>query len=221
MNKTIEQAKEQVINYYRSFIDMCLDVHGIDLTTIISDCVTAGFNAHVNELKKPESVEKIDLPQEQSCSKTYHFDIQGRKVSVTADEVLSFYPKHHGLTEADIEEYAAIYVAQVKIYRECDDFLDKALIQRLLDEERLWKNGETDSFKLKLAFTWFVTIRKETIDVFRYTINAFCLDHGMTFDRRYRTLESAILHCLNGFNENVSITDKYQSLNQYLSEKDK
>ncbi|WP_206759855.1 hypothetical protein [Dysgonomonas sp. GY75] len=44
MNKNIEQAKEQVIAYYRDFIDKCIDVHGIDLHTIISDCVTAGYN---------------------------------------------------------------------------------------------------------------------------------------------------------------------------------
>ncbi|MDR2005337.1 MAG: hypothetical protein LBQ74_20125 [Prevotella sp.] len=44
MNKNIEQTKEQVIAYYRDFIDKCLVVHGIDLHTIISDCVTAGYN---------------------------------------------------------------------------------------------------------------------------------------------------------------------------------
>lgn len=42
-NKTVEQVKEQVISYYKGFIDKCLEVHGIDLHTIISDCVTAGY----------------------------------------------------------------------------------------------------------------------------------------------------------------------------------
>ena len=50
MNSTIEQAKGQVIAYYQSFIDKCLDVHGIDLHTIISDCVTSGYNQAIDDV---------------------------------------------------------------------------------------------------------------------------------------------------------------------------
>lgn len=44
MNKITEQAKEQVKSYYKDFIDKCIEVNGIDLHTLIDDCVTAGFN---------------------------------------------------------------------------------------------------------------------------------------------------------------------------------
>jgi len=44
MNENIEQAKEQVISYYKEFIEKCISVHGVDLHAIISDCVTAGYN---------------------------------------------------------------------------------------------------------------------------------------------------------------------------------
>ena len=40
---------------------------------------------------------------------------------------------------------------------------------------------------------------------FKYAVNAYCLDNIQTFDRRYVTLEDALLHCLNGFNENANI----------------
>ena len=49
MNKDIEKAKEEVLSYYKDVIDHKTEVHGIDLTTIISDCVTAGYNAAVKK----------------------------------------------------------------------------------------------------------------------------------------------------------------------------
>lgn len=50
MSNRIETAKENIISYYQEFINMCMEVHGIDLTTIISDCVTAGYNAYAEEV---------------------------------------------------------------------------------------------------------------------------------------------------------------------------
>lgn len=41
----IEEAKGKINRYYSDFIEKCLEVHGIDLTTIISDCVTAGYES--------------------------------------------------------------------------------------------------------------------------------------------------------------------------------
>jgi len=152
-------------------------------------------------------------------NKTYEYEIDREQITVTTEEVLSFYPEQHSLTEAEIEEYAAKYTAWIKQKRKCNVWLDKNLVQRLLDEERLIKNGGTDSFKLQLHFTWYITIKKETLGVFKYTVNAYCLDNRQSHERRYTTLEKAILYCLNAFNENISIQDKYRSLKQYLSEK--
>ena len=54
---------------------------------------------------------------------------------------------------------------------------------------------------------------------YRYTLNAYCLDNPQCFNRRYTTLEKALLHCLNGFNENAAIKDRYHSIGEYLLQK--
>ena len=82
------------------------------------------------------------------------------------------------------------------------------------------KNGESDSFRLQLHFGWYVTLRKENrphVAPFKYVIEAYCLDNIQQFSRRYVSMEKALLHCLNGFNENASIPDDYKSIQEYLS----
>ena len=153
-------------------------------------------------------------------NKTYDIDIDGQIIPVTTQEVLDFYPKEHCLTEDDIRQYAAVYTARIKSYRQCDRFLDAALIHRLLDEEHLMKNGESDGFRLRLHFDWYVTLRKEDkpqVAPFKYIIEAYCLDNIQQFSRRYVSMEKALLHCLNGFNENASVPDNYKSIQDYLS----
>jgi len=147
--------------------------------------------------------------------KTFTFDIDGKKISVSAPEVIHYY-HNYPLTNQEIEEYAARCTAQIKSYQECDVWLGKELVQRLLAEERLMKYGESDSFKLKLHFDWYVTIKKEKTEYFNYILEAYCLDNAQSFTRRYDTLSKALLHCLNAFNENVAINNKYKSIEDYL-----
>lgn len=149
--------------------------------------------------------------------KTYTFNIDGKKISVTAPEVIHYY-HDLPLPDKEIEEYAARRTAQIKSYRDCNVWLRKELIQRLLSEEKLMKNGESDSFKLKLHSDWYVTIKKEITEHFNYILEAYCLDNAQGFCRRYTTLESAILHCLNAFNENIAVNNKYKSIEEYLTE---
>lgn len=153
-------------------------------------------------------------------NRTYRIEIDGESIPVTTEEVLEFYPKQHNLTQDDIERYAAANTARIKSYRGCERWLDAALVRRLLDEERLMKPGESDSFKMQLHFQWFVRIRKERekqYAPFRYTVEAFCLDNIQTFTRRYVKLEEALLHCLNGFNENANSPNRYRSVDEYLT----
>ena len=157
-------------------------------------------------------------------NRTYQIEIDSECIPVTTEEVLEFYPKQHNLTQDDIEQYAAANTALIKSYRGCERWLDAALVRRLLDEERLMKPGESNSFKMQLHFVWFVRIRKEREEQyapFCYTMEAFCLDNIQTFTRRYITLEAALLHCLNGFNENASIPDRYRSMDEYLTKNQK
>ena len=153
-------------------------------------------------------------------NKTYEIEIDGQIIPVTTKEVLDFYPKEHRLTEDDIRQCAAVYTARIKYYRECDRQLDAAFIRRLLDEERLMKNGESDGFRLQLDFGWYVELRKEDrprVAPFRYVVEAYCLDNIQYFLRRYVSMEKALLHCLNGFNENAAIPNRYESIHDYLS----
>lgn len=155
-------------------------------------------------------------------NKTYEIAVDGLTVPVTTKEVLDFYPAEHRLKETDIGQYAAAYTARIKAYRECTRQLDATLVRRLLDEEHLMKVGESDGFRLKLYFDWFVILKRENEKMyapFKYAVNAYCLDNIQSFDRRYVTLEDALLHCLNGFNENASIPDRYKSIGHYLSGK--
>lgn len=50
-------------------------------------------------------------------------------------------------------------------------------------------------------------------------VSTYCLDNPQCFNRRYTTLEKALLHCLNGFNENAAIKDRYHSIGEYLLQK--
>lgn len=149
-------------------------------------------------------------------NKTYKFDIYGKVIIVKSDEVRNFYPKEHTLTEKEINDYAARYMAQIKFYRECKKVFNKELAQRLLLEEKLMKENESDGFLLQFRFSWFVEFKKETNADLKYTLNAYCLDNLQTFSRRYTSLEKALLHCLNRFNENVFVIDKYKSIEDYF-----
>lgn len=152
---------------------------------------------------------------------TFEYEVEGKTISVTGKEVLDFYGEHYGIKQDTLEVHAAYYACNIKYYKEyCTQILDKSIVKRLLDEEILMKKGETDSFKLQLTFAWYVEIIKED-DVhykpFRYTLNARCLDNAQNFGRCYVTLEEALLHCLNHFNENALIPDRYKSVNEYLA----
>ena len=91
-------------------------------------------------------------------------------------------------------------------------------LPRSLSDGCLMKAGESDSFTIQLFFLWYVRIRREPENLapFKYALEACCLDNVQTFSRRYITLEKALLHCLNGFNENAVIPNRYQSLQNYF-----
>lgn len=149
-------------------------------------------------------------------SQVFEFQIEGKTIPVTREEVVAFYGSHYGLSEEDITGYTQ-YVASIKHYKECERWLDKVLVRQLIEEERLMKIGEADGFKLQLTFEWYVELKRENIDDFRYTLNAYCLDNPQTFCRRYMNMEAALLHCLNSFNENARLPNRYHSIKDYLN----
>ena len=64
MKQKIEEVKGKINRYYSDFIEKCLEVHGIDLTTIISDCVTAGYESRSDEIielrRELDSIEEMN-----------------------------------------------------------------------------------------------------------------------------------------------------------------
>ena len=186
---------------------------------------TSKSSNHLRSLTRRENLPSWEFKGSSSTTlenKTYEIGVDDLKIPVTTKEVLDFYPAEHRLKETDIEQYAAAYTARIKAYREYTRQLDATLVRRLLDKERLMKVGESDGFRLKLHFDWFVILKRENERMyapFKYAVNAYCLDNIQTFDRRYVTLEDALLHCLNGFNENANIPNRYKSIGHYLSGK--
>lgn len=152
---------------------------------------------------------------------TFEYEVEGKAISMTGKEIMDFYGEHYGLRGEEMERYAARNACLAKYYKESDvPLLDSSLVKKLLDKEELMKGGETESFKLQLFFIWHVTIKKEDdtrYKPFRYMTDARCLDNMQSFGRRYITLEIALLHCLNGFNENANISDRYRSTGEYIS----
>ncbi|MCM1067152.1 MAG: hypothetical protein NC418_06240 [Muribaculaceae bacterium] len=102
--------------------------------------------------------------------------------------------------------------------------LNAALILRLLREEHLMKPGESDSFAVKLTFDWEMKIKREPeiYAPFKYALTGICVQASpigthASISRRFTTMEAALLYCLNGFNENARIPNKYASIEEALT----
>lgn len=67
MKQKIEETKGKINRYYSDFIEKCLEVHGIDLTTIISDCVTVGYESRSDEIielrRELDSIEEMNVEE--------------------------------------------------------------------------------------------------------------------------------------------------------------
>lgn len=150
----------------------------------------------------------------------FKHEADGKPVIVTGREVLLFYGEHYGIRPEELKQYATEYCCHIKHYREYGyPLLDRSLVKKMLEEEERITKGETRSFTLRIHFPWHVKITKEDnpeYAPYRYALNAYCLDNPQCFNRRYTTLEKALLHCLNGFNENAAIKDRYRSIGEYL-----
>lgn len=92
--------------------------------------------------------------------------------------------------------------------------LTKTYIFETLKEERLWKEGEADTFTFG---DWELTLRKEEriYNPFTFSIKGKH-KNGSCWSRRYVNMESAFLHILNQFNENANIKNKYKTISEAL-----
>ena len=92
--------------------------------------------------------------------------------------------------------------------------LNKEYIKTTLDEEKLWKVGESDTFRHN---DWTITLRKEEENYapFKFSVSGEKDNSLETWSRRYVSMESAFLHILNNFNENRNIANKYESISDW------
>ena len=90
--------------------------------------------------------------------------------------------------------------------------LDSTLILRLLREEHLMKIGESDSFAIKGG--WELTLRKEEAKYapYAYSITGHKTGTNETISRRFTSMQGALLHCINRFNENAIEQNRYKTL---------
>lgn len=96
--------------------------------------------------------------------------------------------------------------------------MSKEYILRTLDEERLWKVGESDSFNFG---NWNLTLRKEENHYQPYAYSVVgSSDNGISISRRYASMEKAFLHIANNFNENANIRDRYKTINHFITKGD-
>ena len=96
--------------------------------------------------------------------------------------------------------------------------LNKAYIIQTLQEEHLWKTGESDTFTFN---EWELTLRKEDKIYLPYTfaIIGKKKNSNETINRRYKSVEKAFLHILNHFNENINVQNRYRKLDDVFSDK--
>lgn len=89
-------------------------------------------------------------------------------------------------------------------------------IIRTLQEENLWKEGESDSFTFE---NWNLTLRKEEklYSPFIFSVNGVHHNGVSSISRRYTSMEKAFLHILNNFNENANIKNKYETIENYIN----
>lgn len=94
--------------------------------------------------------------------------------------------------------------------------MTKEYVKYTLEEERLWKEKESDTFTFE---KWNVTLTKieKKYEPFNYVINAIHENGVSTWNRRYPSMEKAFLHIINNFNENANIKNNYQNINEYFS----
>lgn len=98
--------------------------------------------------------------------------------------------------------------------------LNKEYVKTTLEEERLCKVGEADTFSFN---GWELTLRKEEkkYEPFIYSLTGTkdVKTHKSSISRRYLSMEEAFLHIVNNFNENANIKNKYNSINDFISGK--
>ncbi|MDY3141762.1 MAG: hypothetical protein SOW30_03640 [Parabacteroides sp.] len=158
--------------------------------------------------------------EEKWTRKTYHVDVKGTHMKVTGREIRELYGANYPLDKDFVEKHGVRTVAERKWYRSQGELLTPLMVSRICKTGCRCDKDLVLSFRLQLHFLWHVNIIREKEEwclPYKYSLTAVCLDAPNSFGRRYTSFDNALLHCLNGFNENATIKDRYASVEDYLS----
>ncbi len=93
--------------------------------------------------------------------------------------------------------------------------LNAEYVEKLLSGEKSWETGKTETFMFN---NWTITLRKEEpiYPSFTYSLSGNKENSRETWTRRYTSMEKALLHIFNRFNENSKIKNRYETLEKAL-----
>ena len=103
--------------------------------------------------------------------------------------------------------------------------LNTKLIESLVERKNDFEIGEKEEFIYKNdnGNVWNLVLRreKEQYSPFIFAIEGNKVGTNESWSRRYTSLEQALLHIVNDFNENANIGNKYSDLQDYILKKER
>lgn len=95
--------------------------------------------------------------------------------------------------------------------------LTKELVLLWLKEANGWEVGHDEAFEYK---HWSLGIHKEDNSYQPLVFGVVGHHKGTaeTISRRYQSIEAAMLHIVNGFNENANVRNPYASLDEAMND---
>lgn len=95
--------------------------------------------------------------------------------------------------------------------------LNPAFVLEILKSENPYSRFSIEGLKQ----SYNVIIQRETQEwckPYVWKTNAIGQKYG-GISRRYISLEAALLHCVNLWNENVNVRDRYKTIEEYINDK--
>lgn len=103
--------------------------------------------------------------------------------------------------------------------------LNTKLIKSLMERKNDFEVGEKEKFAYKNEYgnVWSLVLRREEEQdsPFIFAIEGNKVGTNETWSRRYTSMEQALLHIVNDFNENANIENKYNDLQDYIFKEDR
>lgn len=95
--------------------------------------------------------------------------------------------------------------------------LTKELVLQWLKEADGWEAGHNELFEYK---HWSLGIHKEddSYQPFTFGVAGHHKGTAETIGRRYRSIEAALLHVVNDFNEHANVRNPYASLDEAMND---